>query len=84
MYRSHNCGELRLENVHEQVTLSGWVQKVRNKGGMIWIDLRVRYGITQLALEDEVSSKEAMEIAKKLGVPLEEYAKQLTAMEDTA
>lgn len=67
MYRSHNCGELRLENVHEQITLSGWVQKVRNKGGMIWVDLRDRYGITQLALEDEVSSREAMEIAKKLG-----------------
>ena len=67
MYRSHNCGELRLENVHEQITLSGWVQKVRNKGGMIWVDLRDRYGITQLALEDEVSSREAMETAKKLG-----------------
>lgn len=67
MYRSHNCGELRISNVGETITLSGWVQKVRDKGGMIWVDLRDRYGITQLALEEGVSSPEAIEIAKKLG-----------------
>jgi aspartyl-tRNA synthetase len=67
MYRSHNCGELRISNAGEQVTLSGWVQKVRNKGGMIWIDLRDRYGITQLVIEEGVSSKEIIENSKKLG-----------------
>ena len=67
MYRSHNCGELRISNVGERATLSGWVQKVRNKGGMIWVDLRDRYGITQLVLEEGVSSRESIEIAKKLG-----------------
>ena len=67
MYRSHNCGELRISNVGEQAKLSGWIQKVRNKGGMIWVDLRDRYGITQLVLEEGVSSKESIDIAKKLG-----------------
>ena len=67
MFRTHNCGELRISNTKEQVTLSGWVQKVRNKGGMIWIDLRDRYGITQLALEEGVSSVKSIETAKKLG-----------------
>ena len=67
MYRSHNCGELRISNAGEKVTLSGWIQKVRNKGGMLWIDLRDRYGITQLVLEEGVSSKESIETAKKLG-----------------
>ena len=67
MYRSHNCGELRISNAGQEVTLSGWVQKVRNKGGMIWVDLRDRYGITQLALEEGVSTSEAIETSKKLG-----------------
>ena len=67
MYRSHNCGELRISNAGEKATLSGWIQKVRNKGGMLWIDLRDRYGITQLVLEEGVSSKESIETAKKLG-----------------
>ncbi len=67
MYRSHNCGELRVSNIGEEITLSGWVQTVRNKGGLIWIDLRDRYGITQLVLEEGVSSNESIEIAKKLG-----------------
>ena len=67
MYRSHNCGELRISNTGEKVTLSGWIQKVRNKGGMIWIDLRDRYGITQLVLEDGVSSRESIATAKKIG-----------------
>ena len=67
MYRSHNCGELRISNAGEHITLSGWIQKVRNKGGLLWIDLRDRYGITQLVLEEGVSSNESIEIAKKLG-----------------
>lgn len=52
MLRTHTCGELRLQNVEEKVTLTGWVQRVRDKGGMIWIDLRDRYGITQLMFEE--------------------------------
>ncbi len=67
MYRSHNNGALRLVNVNQEVTLSGWVQKVRNKGFMIWVDLRDRYGITQLIFDEERSPKELMEKSKKLG-----------------
>ena len=43
MYRTHNCGELRLKNLNQEVTLSGWVQKSRDKGFMLWIDLRDRF-----------------------------------------
>lgn len=67
MYRSHNNGALRLSNVNQEVTLSGWVQKTRDKGFMLWIDLRDRYGITQLVLDTERSSPELMEKARKLG-----------------
>jgi aspartyl-tRNA synthetase len=67
MYRSHTNGELRLENVNQEVTLSGWVQKVRDKGFMIWIDLRDRYGITQLIFDEERTPKEMMDKAKTLG-----------------
>ena len=67
MFRSHTNGELRLENVNQEVTLSGWVQKVRDKGFMIWVDLRDRYGITQLIFDEERSSKDLINKAKALG-----------------
>ena len=51
MYRSHTCGELRIDHVGQSVTLAGWVQKVRNLGAMTFIDLRDRYGITQIVVE---------------------------------
>jgi aspartyl-tRNA synthetase len=67
MLRSHTCGELRLENVGQEVTLTGWVQKSRDKGGMLWVDLRDRYGITQLMLEEGISHPEALALARTLG-----------------
>ncbi len=67
MYRTHTCGELRASHINTEVTLSGWVQKSRDKGFMIWVDLRDRYGITQLIFDEERTSKELMEKAKTLG-----------------
>lgn len=67
MLRSHTCGELRLTDASKTVTLSGWVQTVRDKGGVLWIDLRDRYGITQLILEEGVSSPELFTLARTLG-----------------
>ncbi|MDB9782641.1 aspartate--tRNA ligase [Winogradskyella sp.] len=67
MYRSHNCGELRASHNNTEVTLSGWVQGIRDKGFMIYIDLRDRYGITQLYFDEERTSKDLMEKASKLG-----------------
>ncbi len=67
MYRTHTNGELRLSHVGEKVTLSGWVHKVRDKGFMVWIDLRDRYGITQLIVDEERSEKALMEQSKELG-----------------
>ena len=66
MYRTHTCGELRNTNLSQQVTLSGWVQKVRNLGAMTFIDIRDRYGITQLVV-DEHSPAELKETADKPG-----------------
>ncbi|MFT6872857.1 MAG: aspartyl-tRNA synthetase [Roseivirga sp.] len=67
MLRSHTCGELRIEHVGKEVTLSGWVQRIRDKGGLMWIDLRDRYGITQLTFEEGKSNPEVVEQARKLG-----------------
>ncbi len=67
MLRSHTCGELKIEDVNKEIILSGWVQKIRDKGGLIWIDLRDRYGITQLLLEEGRSNNETIKIARKLG-----------------
>jgi len=66
MLRTHNLGELNIHNLNEQVTLSGWVQKTRDLGGMTFIDLRDRYGITQLAFNLEIE-KELCLRARKLG-----------------
>ncbi|WP_299763984.1 aspartate--tRNA ligase [uncultured Dokdonia sp.] len=67
MYRSHNNGSLRASDINTEVTLSGWVQKSRDKGFMIWVDLRDRYGITQLIFDEERTPKDMMEQAKTLG-----------------
>lgn len=67
MYRSHNCGELRVADVNKEVTLAGWVQKSRDKGFMIWVDLRDRYGITQLIFDEVRTDAAVMELAKSLG-----------------
>src|SRR5690554_4185653 len=67
MYRSHNCGELRLAEVNKEVTLAGWVQKSRDKGFMIWVDLRDRYGITQLIFDESRTEASVMQSAKSLG-----------------
>lgn len=67
MYRTHTCGELNIGNVGNQVTLSGWVQRIRDKGGLIWIDLRDRYGITQLILEEGKTDPKLIDQVKKLG-----------------
>lgn len=67
MYRSHTCGELNSSNIGQEVTLSGWVQKTRDKGFMIWVDLRDRYGITQLIFDAERTNADVIEKAKTLG-----------------
>ena len=67
MYRSHTCGALTLKEVGTTVTLSGWVQKSRDKGFMVWVDLRDRYGITQLIFDEERTDKSILELAKTLG-----------------
>lgn len=67
MLRTHTCGELRLHHVNQQITLAGWVQRVRNKGGLIWVDLRDRYGLTQLIFEEGSTDKSLLEKAAQLG-----------------
>lgn len=67
MFRTHTNGELSLENLNQEVTLSGWVQTIRDKGFVTWIDLRDRYGITQLVFDEERSSKTLLTQAQNLG-----------------
>ena len=66
MFRTHTCGELRISDVNKQVKLSGWVQRSRKMGGMTFVDLRDRYGITQLVFNEEIDA-ELCERANKLG-----------------
>src|SRR3989339_612084 len=74
MYRTHTCGELTLKNNNEKVTLCGWVQRIRDKGGMIWLDLRDRYGITQLAFDEGSVDPSLISQVKTLG---REYVVQI-------
>jgi len=67
MYRTHTCGELTIANNEQEVVLSGWVHKVRDKGFVAWVDLRDRYGLTQLVFDQERSSSELMERVRGLG-----------------
>ena len=67
MYRSHNCGELNATHINTEVALAGWVQKSRDKGFMNWVDLRDRYGITQLIFDESRTEKSVFELAKTLG-----------------
>jgi aspartyl-tRNA synthetase len=67
MYRSHNCGELNASHINQEVTLAGWVQKSRDKGFVNWVDLRDRYGITQLLFDESRSEKSVFDLAKTLG-----------------
>ncbi len=67
MYRTHNCGEIRKSDIGKQVVLSGWVQKLRDKGFMVWVDLRDRYGISQLIFDEQRTSKDLLNQAKSLG-----------------
>ena len=74
MYRTHTCGQLRAEDVNSTVTLAGWVQKVRNLGAMTFIDLRDRYGITQIVVEEH-SDEATKAVAAELG---REFVLQVT------
>jgi len=75
MYRSHTCGELNEKHIGQKVQLSGWVQKVRDKGFVVWIDLRDRYGITQLVFDQERTDAKLLEKARQAG---REYVLQVT------
>ena len=75
MYRTHHCGELRTSHINKKVTLSGWVQKSRDKGFVAWVDLRDRYGITQLVFDADRTDEKLMEVARNLG---REYVIQVT------
>ena len=76
MYRTNTCGELRIKNVGQKVTLTGWVQRTRKMGGMTFVDLRDRYGITQLVFNNETNA-ELCDRANKLG---REYVIQIEGL----
>jgi len=67
MLRTHTCGELRISDVNKTVTLTGWVQRTRDKGSLLWIDLRDRYGITQLFLEEGKTDASVLTAARQIG-----------------
>ncbi|QOI97425.1 MAG: aspartate--tRNA ligase [Flammeovirgaceae bacterium] len=67
MLRTHTCGELRISHVNQSVTLTGWVQRLRDKGSILWVDLRDRYGITQLVFEEGKTDSAVLALAKTLG-----------------
>lgn len=67
MLRTHTCGQLRISDVNKEVTLTGWVQRTRDKGSLLWIDLRDRYGITQLFLEEGKTDANLLKIARETG-----------------
>jgi aspartyl-tRNA synthetase len=67
MLRTHTCGELRLSDVNKTVTLTGWVQRLRDKGSVLWVDVRDRYGITQLMFEEGSTDAKIFEVARQLG-----------------
>ena len=75
MYRTHHCGELRASHINKEVTLAGWVQKSRDKGFVAWVDLRDRYGITQLVFDADRTDEKLLEVARNLG---REYVIQIT------
>ena len=75
MLRTHTCGELRLSNNDQIVTVAGWVQTIRDKGGVLWIDLRDRYGLVQVILEEGVTLPDLFATARTLG---REYVLQTT------